>query len=92
MNQRQFCVQSGGLVATGYLHKGLVIIIYTYSPMALYPGLFTDWTGNKAPCRHGICQKVYAGQVFKDQILLKSVQISMNARLRQNSVNDGKIQ
>ena len=42
--------------------------------------------------RHGICQKVYTGKVFKDQILPKSTKISMNARSQQNSVNDGKIQ
>ena len=42
--------------------------------------------------RHGICQKVYTGKVVKDQILPKSAEISMNARLRQHSVNDGKIQ
>ena len=42
-------------------------------------------------CRHGICQKVYTCKVFKDQILPKSAEISMNARLGQNSVNDGDV-
>ena len=42
--------------------------------------------------RHGICHKVYTGKVFKDQILPKSALISMNAKLRQNWVNNGKIQ
>ena len=41
------------------------------------------------PHRHGIGQKVYTGEAFKDQILPKSAQISLNARSQQNSVNDG---
>ena len=39
--------------------------------------------------RHGICQKAYTGEAFKDQILPKSAQISLNARSWQNSVNNG---
>ena len=42
--------------------------------------------------RHGICQKVYTGKDFKDQILPKCAWNSMNTRLQQNSVNYGKIQ
>ena len=44
------------------------------------------------PRRHGIFQEVYTGKVFKDLILPQSVEVSMNARSQQNSVNDGEIQ
>ena len=49
---------------------------------------FDDFPSWPPPPRHGMCQKVYTGKVFTDQILLKSAKISMRARLRQNSVND----
>ena len=47
------------------------------------------WTVGVLDSRHGICQKAYTGEVFKDQILPKSALISINAKSRPNSANDG---